>query len=391
MITPNIWAGTTVNWATAANWSLILTPNSEGGTAQAGAGSTITLRAGASAVTDFYVGQVVFITSGTGLGQQRTISAYNGTTKVATVSAAWGVNPDNTSVYQVGDAVIFTSLSVVNVDGTAGSLDKSATLLSSLYIDASYSGFHGSSSAPLKIGADVVTIGAATGFGQNAGSARLYHDYGNTVLTTTINIISTSQASNEPSLPPYRFIGGGSTNPMTVNSQSGFWGIAAVPGETAYASINITAPPAQGVNPTQAYIGPGATIPTLAMQAGEVLNQSSAVMPSVTILGGKYNYIGTGGHTDLTVAAGATCTYAGQGNLTGSVNVSGTLDLSGNPTAKQITNGIKAYRGAVINLDNGQANITADGSLPVIVYLQQCDIADIDLRSGLNTVKLVRQ
>jgi hypothetical protein len=71
------------------------------GTAQAGAGSTITLAAGASATNSIYVGQLVKITSGTGAGQSRLITAYVGATKVATVGVAWQTNPDSTSVYQV--------------------------------------------------------------------------------------------------------------------------------------------------------------------------------------------------------------------------------------------------------------------------------------------------
>ena len=70
------------------------------GTAQAGASTTITLDASASAVDDFYNNQAIFIVSGTGVGQGRFISDYDGTTKVATV-ATWGTNPDNTSVFVI--------------------------------------------------------------------------------------------------------------------------------------------------------------------------------------------------------------------------------------------------------------------------------------------------
>lgn len=70
------------------------------GTAQAGAGTEITLEAGASAVDNFYTGHKVIILSGTGAGQERLITGYVGATKVATV-ATWGTNPDNTSVYKV--------------------------------------------------------------------------------------------------------------------------------------------------------------------------------------------------------------------------------------------------------------------------------------------------
>jgi hypothetical protein len=70
-------------------------------TAQAGAAGTITLDASASATTDFYVGQQVVITGGTGARQTRTVTAYNGTTKVATVAPNWVTNPNNTSTFAI--------------------------------------------------------------------------------------------------------------------------------------------------------------------------------------------------------------------------------------------------------------------------------------------------
>ena len=79
------------------------------GTAQAGAANTITLDTGASAVDDYYNGLSVFITSGTGSGQLRTISDYVGSSKLATVSVNWTTNPDNTSVNEVMPAVTITT------------------------------------------------------------------------------------------------------------------------------------------------------------------------------------------------------------------------------------------------------------------------------------------
>jgi hypothetical protein len=68
-------------------------------TAQAGAAGSITLDAGASAVDDFYKGLAVQPISGTGAGQVRLITAYNGTTKVATVKPNWTTNPGATSIF----------------------------------------------------------------------------------------------------------------------------------------------------------------------------------------------------------------------------------------------------------------------------------------------------
>lgn len=71
------------------------------GTAQAGAGSTITLAAGASATDDLYNEALIVVTGGTGAGQSNIISGYNGTTKVATVSNAWRTNPSSDSTYVI--------------------------------------------------------------------------------------------------------------------------------------------------------------------------------------------------------------------------------------------------------------------------------------------------
>ena len=58
------------------------------GTAQAGSANSITLQAGTSASDGYYVGHRIEITSGTGNGHSGLITAYDGTTKVATVVAS---------------------------------------------------------------------------------------------------------------------------------------------------------------------------------------------------------------------------------------------------------------------------------------------------------------
>jgi hypothetical protein len=78
-------------------------------TAQAGAATTITLDAGASAVDDTYNNLQIHIISGTGSGQSNLITDYVGSTKVATVQTAWTTNPDATSVFRILTADIPTS------------------------------------------------------------------------------------------------------------------------------------------------------------------------------------------------------------------------------------------------------------------------------------------
>lgn len=71
------------------------------GTAQTGSSSSITLDAGASSTTNFYAGLHILITGGTGIGQTRLCSSYDGSTKVASINPDWAINPDNTSTFSV--------------------------------------------------------------------------------------------------------------------------------------------------------------------------------------------------------------------------------------------------------------------------------------------------
>lgn len=106
---------------------------SHSGTAQAGAATTITLAAGASATDDLYTGQIVFLTTGTGAGQARRITDYVGATKVATV-ATWATNPSTDTTYEI----------LPDADSTGGSgLDaagvRAAVGLSSANLDTQLS------------------------------------------------------------------------------------------------------------------------------------------------------------------------------------------------------------------------------------------------------------
>lgn len=75
------------------------------GTAQAGATGSITLAAGAPS-TDL-TGFVVLTTGGTGPGQERVITAYNTTSKLATVYPDFTIAPDATTTYSVSAGVLY--------------------------------------------------------------------------------------------------------------------------------------------------------------------------------------------------------------------------------------------------------------------------------------------
>jgi hypothetical protein len=73
------------------------------GTAQAGGASSITLAASEYISNDAATGREIAVISGTGANQLREITSYDSTTKVATTSSAWTVNPDATSKYVIID------------------------------------------------------------------------------------------------------------------------------------------------------------------------------------------------------------------------------------------------------------------------------------------------
>lgn len=145
--------------------------NIRANTAQAGGATSITLDASASATTNYYINDLIYITGGTGVGQSRFCTAYNGTTKVATVNSAWATNPDNTSTFavipfdsipgataptaaQVATAV-FTDLTAGSDFSTVGSFGK----LVKDYLDAAVSSRMATFTVPANFSALAITAG----------------------------------------------------------------------------------------------------------------------------------------------------------------------------------------------------------------------------------------
>lgn len=99
------------------------------GTAQAGAAGTITLAAGATATDNLYNGARIATTGGTGAGQSRMITDYNGTTKVATIAPNWTTNPGADTTYEIQAA-----------DSSLGTIQNDAQSVTDLkdFADAGY-------------------------------------------------------------------------------------------------------------------------------------------------------------------------------------------------------------------------------------------------------------
>jgi hypothetical protein len=75
------------------------------GTAQAATQQSLTLAASASGTDGAYNTMRLTLTAGTGAGQSRTITAYVGSTKVATVDPPFSVLPDKTTQYAILDSL----------------------------------------------------------------------------------------------------------------------------------------------------------------------------------------------------------------------------------------------------------------------------------------------
>jgi Tfp pilus assembly protein PilW len=75
------------------------TPEARAGTAVTATSTSITLGSNAESASGSYVGMTIQIVAGSGAGQIRSVSAYTGSTRVATVGPAWTSIPDNTSQY----------------------------------------------------------------------------------------------------------------------------------------------------------------------------------------------------------------------------------------------------------------------------------------------------
>ena len=92
-ITPSVVSGNITLTASAYT--------SDTGNLQAATTTSVTLKAAANATNDIFKGLYVHMTSGALSGKSRKITAYNGTTKVATVFPAWDTAPVSPDSYKI--------------------------------------------------------------------------------------------------------------------------------------------------------------------------------------------------------------------------------------------------------------------------------------------------
>jgi len=96
--------GATIVGVTSAKTYTLSSYDHHSGPVQSATSGTIVIRQDATGSANFanYNGASVFITSGTGAGQERTISSYNPATRTITVSSNWTTTPSTDSIYSIG-------------------------------------------------------------------------------------------------------------------------------------------------------------------------------------------------------------------------------------------------------------------------------------------------
>lgn len=144
------------------------------GTAQAGASGSITLAATASASDNVYNDSLVTIQAGTGSGQTKIISAYNGTTKVATVTGTFSPVPDSTSIY-----------AVIPSSETAGDVTSTPAEIAAAVFVRAFSVAYGSYTFDQLLGMmAAVLLGKSSGMATTTGTFRNLADSADVVVAT---------------------------------------------------------------------------------------------------------------------------------------------------------------------------------------------------------------
>ena len=101
---------------------------------QSATANTATLNfSDASSVGDAYIGYVITIKSGLGVGQTRSISAYNASTQTVTITSDWETIPDSTSYYEIMPKVVISG-DGISAEATASVINPDTNELNSITV-----------------------------------------------------------------------------------------------------------------------------------------------------------------------------------------------------------------------------------------------------------------
>lgn len=185
-------------------------------TAQTGGNTTITLDSSASAVDDFYRGELIEIIGGTGVGQFRRIASYVGSTKVATVNRAWATNPDSTSIFRICTPA-FGEVDTTHVGGTSQTAGDLKTILDTLttYVDTEVAAIKAKTDNLPSDPADASDI--VSSFGSISSTLTTIATYIDTEVASILSTVNSGTHGNAALLTAIQEIsGGGSSGSFTV-------------------------------------------------------------------------------------------------------------------------------------------------------------------------------
>lgn len=100
---------------------------------QAAGANTITLDPASSSTNDFYKDAYITIISGAGVGQSRLVTAYAGSTKIATLATNWAPLPDTGSKYTFGSGYVLSTTGHVFHKRNCTTLADKRKLVSNIY------------------------------------------------------------------------------------------------------------------------------------------------------------------------------------------------------------------------------------------------------------------
>ena len=246
------------------------------GTAQAGGSTSITVDSSASAVNDFYNNTYIYLTGGTGVGQARFISDYDGSTKIATVNSVWATNPSSDSTFAI---IAFSTIPGASAPTAAEVADAVWDEAQADHTSAGTFGIIASEIADILVDTGTTLDAAIAGASSNALVAS-----SNAVLANTNALAAGSNAlvASSNALVANATAGAGSSNALVASSN------ALVANATAgVASSNaVLANAAAGVASSNAVL---ANTNALAAGSNALVASSNALVANATAGAGSSN------------------------------------------------------------------------------------------------------
>lgn len=232
------------------------------------------------------------------------------------------------------------------VDITDG-LGQSAVTVAELHAEHSFTGYIGSATAFLAIGATICNVGRHTGLGTPAGSTRIKIDFGS--VQTALTVYRTSTSSADSNKEPARFKGSHASN--AINIHDGTVGLATDDPDDVIVAASLS------VYGGTVNCGRGATLTSVNVHAGQLtlrtgfttLNQrdgtvntfGSGAATTIKMIAGTFNNESTGTVTTLTVGEAARFNHFGGAVTLTNLSLYGLLDLSGATGTVTVTNDVQ--------------------------------------------------